>query len=69
MASLFSLLSFATFRADHMTEDDKWKFAFIPEFADCVARVASVWREEALTARLEYDVSVAISLRNTVFNG
>jgi hypothetical protein len=40
--------------ADHMTEDDKWKFAFIPEFADCVARVASVW------ARLEYDVSVAI---------
>jgi len=32
----------------------KWKFSFIPEYADCIARVATVW------ARLEYDVSVSI---------
>jgi hypothetical protein len=32
----------------------KWKFAFVPEYADCIARVASVW------ARLEYDVSASI---------
>jgi len=35
-------------------EKGKWKFSFIPEYADCIARVANVW------ARLEYDVSVAI---------
>lgn len=36
--------------------DDKenWRFAFIPAYADCIARVASVW------ARLEYDVSASI---------
>src|SRR5271168_909763 len=35
-------------------EKGKWKFSFIPEYADCIARVATVW------ARLEYDVSVSI---------
>jgi hypothetical protein len=35
-------------------ERGKWKFAFIPEYADCIARVASIW------ARLEYDISVSI---------
>jgi hypothetical protein len=37
-------------------EREKWKFAFIPQYADCIARVASVW------ARVEYDVSVSIWL-------
>ena len=32
-------------------DQDQWEYAFIPQFADCIARVASVW------ARLEYDVS------------
>jgi hypothetical protein len=35
-------------------ERGKWKFSFVPEYADCIARVATVW------ARLEYDVSVSI---------
>ena len=35
-------------------EQGKWKFSFIPEYADCIARVASVW------SRLEYDVNIAI---------
>jgi hypothetical protein len=40
--------------SDDFDEEGQWKFAFIPEFADCIARVASSW------ARLEYDVNVAI---------
>jgi hypothetical protein len=39
---------------DDFFEDGKWKFAFIPEFADCIARIASLW------ARLEYDVNASI---------
>jgi hypothetical protein len=31
-----------------------WKFSFVPEFADCIARIASCW------ARLEYDMNVSI---------
>jgi hypothetical protein len=31
-----------------------WKFSFIPEFADCIARIASCW------ARLEYDMNASI---------
>ena len=33
---------------------DQWAFSFIPEFADCIARIASCW------ARLEYDMSAVI---------
>ena len=40
--------------ADKFDQDGKWNFAFIPAFADCIARVASVW------ARLEYDINVTI---------
>ena len=32
----------------------RWKFSFIPEFSDCIARIATCW------ARLEYDVNAAI---------
>jgi hypothetical protein len=35
-------------------ENGDWKFSFVPEYADCIARVCSVW------ARLEYDVTVCI---------
>lgn len=35
-------------------EDGNWQFRFIPEFADCIARIASLW------ARLEYDLNVVI---------
>lgn len=35
-------------------QDGKWEFAFVPEFADCIARIASLW------ARLEYDIDVCI---------
>ena len=35
-------------------EHGKWKFSFIPEFSDCIARIASCW------ARIEYDVSATI---------
>lgn len=35
-------------------EQGKWKFSFVPQYADAIARAASVW------ARLEYDVSIVI---------
>jgi hypothetical protein len=35
-------------------QPQKWEFEFIPEFADCIARIASCW------SRLEYDVNATI---------
>jgi hypothetical protein len=32
----------------------EWAFSFVPEFADCIARIASCW------ARLEYDMNASI---------
>jgi hypothetical protein len=35
-------------------QNGEWKFEFIPEFADCIARIASGW------SRLEYDLNTCI---------
>jgi hypothetical protein len=37
-------------------QEGKWRFVFIPEYADCIARMSSSW------ARLEYDINASIWL-------